>query len=202
MDKAASGRMRCSTHPAVAAVATCDGCGRRLCLDCSTPVRGEVLGLECLPTALPETPVIEQVTPPVTRRSLADRIALAGLAAAALATALPWAQFGVGSSAFGAWGFSPPRYASAVGPAAIVGLAVLWIASRPSAPSPEGARRALRAGLGGTVVLLCLLALIRPEPFASPNLVPYVALLGALATTLAAPLALLGRAGRADRAVA
>jgi hypothetical protein len=194
--------MRCSAHPALAAVATCDGCGRRLCLDCSTPVRGEVFGVECLPTALPETPVDEPLPPPVTRRSMADRIALAGLAVAALATALPWARFGVGSSAFGAWGLSPARYASAVGPLAIVGLIVLWIASRPSAPSSDGARRLLRAGLGGAIALLCLLALFRPEPFATPNLVPYVALLGALAAMFAAPLALLGRAGRAERAVA
>lgn len=194
--------MRCSTHPALAAVATCDGCGLRLCLDCATPVRGEVYGAECLGAVLPDSEVPELVAPSVVRRPAADRIALGGLAAAALASALPWAQFGVGSSPFGAWGFSPPRYASAVGPLAIVGLVVLWLASRPSAPSSEGARRALRAGLGGGVSLLCLLALIRPEPFASPNLVPYVALLGGLAAALAAPLALLARAARADRAVA
>lgn len=194
--------MRCSVHPALAGVATCDGCGRRLCLDCSTPVRGEVFGIECLPTALPETPVPEPLPQPATRRFKADRIALAGLAVAALATVLPWARFGVGSSAFGAWGVSPLRYASAVGPLAILGLIVLWIASRPSAPSSEGTRRLLRAGLGGAVVMLCLLALIRPEPFATPNLVPYVALLGGLSAALAAPLALLGRGGRAERAVA
>jgi hypothetical protein len=200
MDKAAPGRMRCQTHPTVVAVATCDACGRQLCLDCATPVRGEVFGPECLPDVLPDAPPGPAPDVPA-RRTAADRIALGGLAVAAVASFLPWARFGVGSSAFGAWGFSPPRYATPVGPLAILGVLLLWMSSRPAAPASESLRRRIALVAGTLIAVLSLLAVIRPEPFAEPNLVPFAALACGLAAALARPLSLVRRPKRADRAV-
>src|SRR6266545_4886093 len=43
---------RCDLHPASPSVAECQSCGRPLCLACAVPVRGRVLGVECLEAAL------------------------------------------------------------------------------------------------------------------------------------------------------
>src|SRR6266545_746437 len=50
---------RCDLHPASPSVAECQSCGRPLCLPCAVPVRGRVLGVECLEAALgPDSTVV------------------------------------------------------------------------------------------------------------------------------------------------
>jgi hypothetical protein len=95
-DERGRGTERCSVHGSAPSVARCDACGRAMCLSCAIPVRGRVLGTECLATALgPEAPVpvVHEPRPGATPRA----VALAGFAAAAAATVLPWSRFGTGS---------------------------------------------------------------------------------------------------------
>jgi hypothetical protein len=188
MDKATPVRARCHAHPGVAAVAYCDVCGRALCLECAVPVRGEVVGTECLATVLPESSPANHSPPPQPRRTIPDRVALGALALAAVATLLPWTQFGTGSRPFGAWGFSPLRHASAVGPLAAAAVLALWLASRPHAPWAERYRMAIAAGLGTLVVAFSFLALVHPAPFTRGNASPFLALTGGLVAALAWPV--------------
>ena len=39
---------RCANHPGEAGIAACELCGRWLCVACAVPVRGRVIGPECL----------------------------------------------------------------------------------------------------------------------------------------------------------
>src|SRR4029450_8674910 len=93
---------RCDRHPGSPAVARCSGCGRPMCLACSTPVRGENFGSECLADVL--GPDAGDTGDPSTPRP--DRavrwLALAAFGLAVLATALPWSRVRRGSRALGA----------------------------------------------------------------------------------------------------
>ena len=59
-ERTTKGTERCATHPSRLTVGTCDVCGRPLCVECAVPVRGRVLGPECLSEVLgddiPATP--------------------------------------------------------------------------------------------------------------------------------------------------
>jgi hypothetical protein len=202
MDTAAPIRARCQIHPGSASIAPCDGCGRGLCLDCAIPVRGQVVGSECLASVLPDPPPLADPPPEPPRRSLQDRVTLACLGVAAIASTLPWTRFGVSSSWFGPWGFSPYRHSTLVGPIAVVAFVVLWFASRP----PASVVDRLRAGIpivGGVLIsALSILALTRPPAFTRPSLVPYVAVAAGLAAALSGPLVARLRPDRTNPALA
>ena len=202
MDKTTPVRARCHLHPGVVAVAYCDQCGTALCLDCAVPVRGEVIGPECLATTVPETIASAAGAPSHPRRPVADRVALGGLALALLATLLPWARFGAGSRAFGAWGFSPLRHASAVGILATAGLAALWFGSRPSGPRSPRLRGTLAAGFGALIAVFSLLAAWHPVAFTRTSPAPFLAAAGGLVAALAWPVWARLRPNRSTRAVA
>jgi len=126
---------RCANHPTRTTVASCDVCGRPLCVECAVPVRGRVLGTECLSEVLgDETPV---AAPRPWRRRVVraptDRVAGAMLAIVVGATMLPWTRFSTGSGFAGAWGFDA-RWSMDVAVVAMVALA-LWFAlgRRPEA---------------------------------------------------------------------
>lgn len=184
---------RCDQHPARQAVAHCDGCGRPLCLGCAVPVRGRVLGTECLPesadagaSARPSRP-----RPPLTGARILQGV---GFALALLATVLPWSRFGMGSGAFGAWGRTP-RWALVVTIAALAGCLVWAIRQLLAGPDGRGSDVWL-TGLGGLVVLATLLAVWHPPAFTRTWLGPWVALVSGL-VACAASLASLGRTRRA-----
>jgi len=81
-------------------VASCDACGRALCVACAVPVRGSVVGPECLAEVLPDVP--EPAVP--TRPRLWGRwVAGAGFAIVLAASILPWARYGDASGMFEAW---------------------------------------------------------------------------------------------------
>lgn len=172
------GAERCSLHVGAPAVATCDGCGRALCLACAIPVRGRTLGAECLVSALGE----DAPVPPVEGRpgAVPRRVAAVAFGIAVMATLLPWSRFGQGGQPVGAWG-SAPSWSLLAALAAIVGLGVCILARvRP------GLLRAwdiTAAAAGAFVVAGATLAMLRPPAFTSPWLGPWVALTaGAVAT--------------------
>lgn len=169
---------RCARHQGSRAIAVCDACGEALCLACAVPVRGQVLGPGCLGEDVAQTQPVGLAAE--------DRIRLAqdaAIAALALATALPWSGFGLGSGPFGAWGFTP-RWASVVTIAAIAGLVTaLWSRrrGRRATPSIDDAVRVIASiALGAS-----LLALIAPPAFTSRGVGGWLAATAAAAAVAA-----------------
>lgn len=170
---------RCDLHPIRPAIARCADCDRPLCLACAIPVRGRVLGPECLP------PPLAAEAPAPRRRARPSLAVGAGLGVSLLATALPWSRFGPGAGAFGAWDGSA-RWALAAAVLAALG-ALLWLAEgllgRGRLPA-DG----LLTALGLAVALASAMAISRPPPFTRPWLGPWVAIAGGLCSLLAGGL--------------
>jgi len=143
-----------------------------MCLACSTPVRGENFGSECLADVL--GPDAADTTDPKTPRP--DRavrwLALAAFGLAVLATALPWSRFGPGSGAFGAWTRSG-HWSLVAALAAIGGLVITGARLRSRLRDP-GWDVAI-AGLGALVVVAALLSVLLPPAFSRPWLGPWFA---------------------------
>lgn len=170
-ERSARSLERCDQHPARSAVARCEGCGRPLCLSCAVPVRGQVLGAECLPEPFgSDLPRI--VRPRVTVLQL---LAVAGLLLALLGTVLPWSRFGIGSGAFGAWG-EPVRWATLTVVAVVLGL-FAWGARRALLRPPAFLDLAI-AVLGGIASAAALLSVWHPPAFARTWIGPWVAFAG------------------------
>jgi hypothetical protein len=172
---------RCSLHGSNPSVSTCDGCGRRLCLACAIPVRGRVLGAECLPTVLgPETrmPDVPEREPDRVPRA-ASRVAHA---LALVATALPWSRFGAGSEPFGAWS-ADPGWSMLVVVAALVGT-LLPLGRRVAGGGPRS-WDVVSLVAAVVVAAAAVLSIARPPAFTSPWLGPWVALAAGLAAAAA-----------------
>jgi len=120
-DEQATSLGPCERHPGKPSVATCDECGRPLCLTCAVPVRGRVLGPGCLSRELGPELAPSPPAPAAGRPILL--VTGIGFAAAAISTALPWKKFGEGSGPLGAWGLAP-RWSILAGVAALLGLLV------------------------------------------------------------------------------
>ncbi len=151
-----------------------------MCLSCAIPVRGRVLGSECLAEALgPDAPPDEAQVP-----TGGGRRTIAGLAfaVAVLSTVLPWSRFGEGDSIFGAWSASP-RWSLLAAVAAVGGLA-LWLVTwrRADRPAAEAAALAI---LGGLVALGALLAVLRPPYATSASFAPWITLAAGLTALVA-----------------
>jgi hypothetical protein len=173
---------RCRLHPTTHVVATCDGCGRALCLTCAIPVRGRTFGAECLATVLgPEVPVPEEgpSRPPGITARIVARWALA---LALVGTMLPWSRAGVGAGAFGAW-TDPPRWSSLAAVAAVAGL--LLSIARGFASSPGRGWDVGTAVAGALTILGTGLAARQPPDFSGPWLGPWITLVAAAAAILA-----------------
>lgn len=121
---------RCANHPAVARVGACDECGRPLCLACAVPVRGKVIGPECLSKVLVDPPPVVHLPGPISARG--ERLALVGFAVVLVASVFPWSRFGSSSRFFGAWA---ARWSLlAVGAALLGALFVVFDRYRPVDP--------------------------------------------------------------------
>lgn len=92
---------RCVHHPSRAAVARCSVCEEPICLPCAVPVRGRVIGPECLAEELGDP----QLTVPPERVTAVPRsvAAVAGAVVAVVATIGPWTRTGAGDRLLGAW---------------------------------------------------------------------------------------------------
>jgi hypothetical protein len=163
------GTERCSLHPGSVSVAHCARCHRTLCMTCALPVRGVVLGMECLPedVAAGADDATPPRRPPMSRWWLAVGIALAILLGS---TVLPWTRFGTGSGWFGAWGL-PLRWSSTVVLAGVFATLVwLWRRSPGRAAAATVAVVAVVASAGAE------LAILNPPPFTTSSVAPWIAL--------------------------
>jgi hypothetical protein len=123
-EPAAPKKGRCSIHPGEDAVATCDVCGRALCIACAVPVRGSVVGQECLSEVLEDPPPPPEPPGPPPR---ARAIALGGFLLVVGSSILPWARYGDASGWFGAW---TPRWSLLALLAALAGAVVMLLRRR------------------------------------------------------------------------
>lgn len=108
---------RCHSHPGEDAVAACAECGKPVCLACAVPVRGSVIGVECLDVELSRPVAVKP------RRVRAPLVGI-GFAVAVVATLMPWRKYGLGSGLFGAWG-TAVRWSVISAACAITGL-LIW----------------------------------------------------------------------------
>jgi hypothetical protein len=161
---------RCSMHAGVPAVSRCADCGRPMCLACAIPVRGRVLGAECLPDDA--GPAGEAVAPP---ERFGRALALAGLGSlAALATtAFPWTRFGTGSGAFGAWGAG--RWSLLAALASVAGL-LAWAVARMRSGAPGRTASFVLAAAALGVIGGAGLAILNGPPFTKPAATPSLCL--------------------------
>lgn len=172
---------RCATHPSRPSVASCDVCARPLCVECAVPVRGRVLGVECLSGVLGDD-IPAPVARPWRRRAIRspmERVVGSLLTAATLTTLLPWTRFSSGSGFAGAWAIDT-RWSMVAAIGSVLSLAS-WLAL---GRRPGAARIASIVG-GAVVVAGSLLAILNPPPFTKPALAPWLALASGVATVLA-----------------
>ena len=165
---------RCEAHPGAAAVAECSGCGRGLCLKCAIPVRGKVLGPECLPEDLrAEAPA------PAPQKRVRMRYPWTGvgLAIAVAASFFPWKKYGLGSGPFGAWGWTL-RWSVLAATAAVLGF-VVWATVSLVGLRPGSAWRGTLRVLVAAVAIGALLHLLRRPGFGPHSVGPWIALAGA-----------------------
>jgi hypothetical protein len=166
---------RCDQHPTRSAVAVCAGCGRPLCLSCAVPVRGAVLGVECLPEPLAEDPA---QLPRAVGSSRLELVTAGAFALALVATLVPWSRFGVGAGALGAWD-QAPRWSSLAAGATVSGC-LAWVIRRLLLPSARWLDLVI-AVLGGLVALGAALSIWHPPAFTRTWIGPWIALAAGLA---------------------
>lgn len=174
-------------------MARCDGCGRPLCLSCAVPVRGRVLGTECLAEALGPDSLLPDPAPSRPRIPRAEALTGAAFALAVAATTLPWARFGEGSGPFGAWGRSF-RWSMVSAVAAVLALAV-WVLPRVLRRATGRMLIEAETVLALLVTVGAALAILRPPSFTHPWIGPWTTLvagLGALAARVSGRRALAG----------
>lgn len=169
---------RCRDHPGSPSVALCARCGRALCIVCAVPVRGTVLGPECLP---PEV-AAEARADDAVRTPMPGwwRTTGAALLVLLVSTGFPWTRFGTASGWFGAWG-TPMRWSTVTAIAGSLALLV-WLARRR-----PGRMTILVAGTLSIVAATgAQLAIINPPPFTRASAAPWVALVAGVAAAVAA----------------
>jgi hypothetical protein len=162
---------RCVHHPGKGAVARCDACEQPVCLACAVPVRGRVLGPECLAAELGDPGLTTSPTP---ERSVAGSwVAVAGAVLAMVATVGPWTRTGAGDRLFGAW-VPSVRWSMAAAVAAIVLLAsAWWFRAHGSRPASV---LVILAGVGVSVA--AALSIAFPPTFQAASWGPWAAAVG------------------------
>jgi hypothetical protein len=182
---------RCANHPAIASAGACARCGRSLCAVCATPVRGSLIGPECLAAILDEgTP---SAPPTLVVPSRGDALTIAGFAIVVLTSVLPWSRFGDSSRVFAAWTLHWSLVAVA---GALIGLAAaLYAWRRPLRPL---AAATVTGALGVVVFVAAQLHYQHPPPLSIGSPAPLLATMGAAIAVIGAVLKALAvvRAGR------
>jgi hypothetical protein len=180
-ERTAKGTDRCETHPGAPSVARCDRCDRALCVSCAVPVRGRILGPECLAEALgPDAPV--RPLPPALERPGMGLVGIA-FAAAVLVTLLPWTRFGHASGPLDAWRWA--RWSLVAAIAAAVGL-LLWAVQWWRPRIVDHAAAVGLGCLGGIVAAAGVLAALFPPSLTKGTLVPWLEAFAGLAAAAAA----------------
>jgi hypothetical protein len=114
---------RCVHHPGRAAVARCAVCEEPICLACAVPVRGRVLGPECLAVELGDPALI--VPPEPVASFTGSWATVAGAVLAVVATIGPWTRTGDGDRLLGAW-VPSIRWSMVAAVAATILLPLAW----------------------------------------------------------------------------
>jgi H+/Cl- antiporter ClcA len=171
---------RCQDHPGSPSVARCARCARTLCIACAVPVRGTVLGPECLPPDI----ATEARADGVRRAPMPAWWKMTGAAIVILvsATAFPWTRFGTASGWFGAWG-TPLRWSTLTAVASVLALLV-WLARRP-----RGWGGWMMSALSVAAALGAELAVLNPPPFTRASPAPWVATVAGVAAAVFARVA-------------
>jgi len=150
------------------------------------PVRGLVLGTECLSEVLGDEQPASSPAPRWRHRTVRaplDRTCGWLLGVTVLATLLPWTRFSTGSGFAGAWAID--RRWSMLAAIGAVAALVVWLAS---ARRPGVARAAGIVG-GAVVTIGSLMAFWNPPPFTKPALAPWIALVTGVATVVVSAIA-------------
>jgi hypothetical protein len=162
---------RCATHPAAASVGSCDACGRSLCVACAIPVRGALVGRECLGAVLADAPPGEGLPSPPRPRG--GRLALIGFGLVVVTSLLPWSRFGDNSRYLGAWTLHWSLIAALAG---VLGFAfAVFVRYRPLDPRAEAAAYGL---LGLLIVIAAAIQHRHPPILSEATFWPWVAVLG------------------------
>ena len=170
---------RCEVHPNRVAAVHCAECDRPVCLRCAVPVRGRVLGPECLRAALgDEAPPAP--TPKRARRPTAELVAGVAFLSAAVLTLFPWTRFATGSGFAGAWA-SDLRWSMLAATAAVM-AAGIWVAGR--ALRSLASRAQIVLGCAGA--LGAAMAIAHPPPFKHASIAPTATFILLLVGTTAA----------------
>ena len=170
-DATTATRGRCANHPGVASVAACELCGRWLCVVCAVPVRGRVIGPECLASVVEDAP---PALPPAAMGRRGDRLAIAGFALVTVLSIFPWSRFGDSSRFFGAWTLHWSIVAVTAGVVGLVFALSVW-----RRPIHQLAEAGIEAGLAGTVAAAALLHHHHPPPLTVGSAAPWLAVAGA-----------------------
>jgi hypothetical protein len=172
---------RCATHPGAASVGSCDVCGRSLCVACATPVRGAIVGRECLAAVLEDAPPADPVPNPIRPRG--GKLALAGFAVVVLSSLFPWSRFGDSSRYLGAW---TPHWSLIAALAGVLGLAfAVYVLRRPLDPRLESAPYGI---LGLLIVIAAAIQHRHPPILTEATYWPWVAVLGGTLAVLGSVL--------------
>ena len=124
-EPAATRKGRCSIHPGEDSVAVCDVCGRTLCIGCAIPVRGSVVGQECLAEVVEDPP---PAPPPPGPPLRARAVAAGGFLLVLGASILPWARYGDASGWLQAW---TPHWSLLAVASALAGFCLLYTSPSP-----------------------------------------------------------------------
>lgn len=169
----------------MALVGTCELCGRALCIACAVPMRGRLIGPECLSTILEDVPAPQPPTRSV--HPSGDRLALAGFALVVVLSAFPWSRFGDSSRYFGAWSLHWSLFAAVAG---LGGLAAALIGRyRSIDPRVE---TAAYASFAVVVAVAAVLHYRRPPLLSDSTIWPLLAVVGAGLAMAGAAVKLLG----------
>jgi hypothetical protein len=172
VERAATKSARCVHHPALPRAAACDLCGEPLCLTCAVPVRGNIIGPECLGQVLEDSPHPVPTPAPATPRT--DVLAVAGFALVLLLSIVPWNHSVDTAGLFRAWTLHWSLLAVLGAAAGLVISIAIW-----RRPRDLRVQAALHLGLALLVGGAALLHFRRPPPLSSPSVAPIFAMIGA-----------------------
>jgi len=170
---------RCANHPGETQVAACDVCGRPLCVACAVPVRGSVVGPECVAEVVPDVP---EPAVPGRPRSWGRRATVAGFSLVLAASLLPWARYGDASGWMQAWA---PHWSLLAVTASLTGLVAVYVfRQRGSDPVLEAG---VLLGLAALALLGAVLHGVHAPPLSTATTVGWgLGLTGAVLATVGA----------------
>jgi len=185
----ASRKGRCANHPGETQVAACDVCGRPLCVACAVPVRGSVVGPECVAEVVPD---VAEPAVPGRPRSWGQRATVAGFSLVLVASILPWARYGDASGWMQAWA---PHWSLLVVTASLAGLVAVYVfRRRRSDPALEAV---VLLGLSALALLGAVLHGVHPPPLSTATTVGWgLGLTGAVLATVGAIANMVRELGR------